>query len=84
MYKNIGGKIKGLAKTFGIIGIAASVLMGIGPILAVGGNEMNIILVGVGIAVVGSLVSWISTWLLYGFGELIAKTAAIEENIHRK
>jgi len=37
-------------------------------------------LTGILYMVVGSLISWISSWFLYGFGELIENTAIIAEN----
>ena len=72
MFKNIGGKIKGLAKVICIVGIAISVVAGIGMIC----SGYNGAMVGMGFAVmiVGSLVSWIGSFFAYGFGELIENT----------
>ena len=77
MFKNIGGKIKGLAKVICIVGIAISVVAGIGMI----GSGYNNAMVGMGLAVmiVGSLVSWIGSFFAYGFGELIENTTVIAE-----
>ena len=125
MYKNIGGKIKGLAKAYFIVGAIFCVLCGV---IAIGvgvlcltqivssdaelkkafeiyeelvasyegydflvsfGNirefkevvtafSLLACISGVGTIVVGGLVSWISSWLMYGFGELIVKVTAIE------
>lgn len=77
MFKNIGGKIKGLAKVICIVGIAISVVAGISMI----GSGYNGAMVGMGLAVmiVGSLVSWIGSFFAYGFGELIENTTVIAE-----
>ena len=65
MFDNIGGKIKMLAVVCTIVGIAGSVITG----FVMMANEMA----GWGllIAVGGSLLSWVGSFLLYGFGELI-------------
>lgn len=76
MFKNIGGKIKGLAKVNCIVGIAISVVVGIGMIDS--GNDA-MIAVGVLVMIVGLLVSWIGSFFVYGFGELIENTTVIAE-----
>lgn len=65
MFDNIGGKIKGFTKFVSGLGIIASVVLGL-AIGATGG-----FLIGVVVAVIGSLVSWISGFMMYGFGELV-------------
>ncbi|MDR1328063.1 MAG: SHOCT domain-containing protein [Oscillospiraceae bacterium] len=83
MYNNIGEKIKGLAKVIAWIGIIVSVIAGL--ILIVEGSDSYygggiLISVGIVVVVVGTLVSWIASWFMYGFGELIEKTAEIARN----
>ena len=73
MFDNIGRKIKTIAKIGCWIGVAASVILG--PAL-MGSNEGMAFV----IMVIGSLSSWIGSWSLYGFGELIEKTTEIAEN----
>ena len=75
MYDNIGNKIKILAKVTFVLGAIASV---IGAVILFF-NDTHILLCII-TAVAGSLFSWISTWLLYGFGEIIDKLCDIEEN----
>lgn len=77
MFKNIGGKIKGLAKVICIIEIAASIVAGFDMM----GSGHNDAMVGMGLAVMigGSLVSWIGSFFIYGFGELIENTTVIAE-----
>lgn len=77
MFTNIGKKIKVLAQVFCWGGIAVSVIISvflttqypIGPMVPF------YIIVG------GSLVSWISSFALYGFGELIDQTQEINKKI---
>ncbi|MBE6763390.1 MAG: SHOCT domain-containing protein [Ruminococcaceae bacterium] len=68
MFDNIGGKIKGLAKFMTGVGIAASWCVCISFLVT--GDEV-FALIGVGIGIVGSLLSWVSAFLLYGFGQLV-------------
>ena len=61
MFRNIGGKIKGLAKVIFIISvIAAGFFAGFGIFILVAG--------------VGFLVSWIGSFFMYGLGQLIEDT----------
>ena len=76
MYENIGGKIKGLAKASAIIGIIAAIIYG--WFLMVTDSDM--IIVGLLTMVGGPFGAWISSWVLYGFGELIDKVCNIERN----
>lgn len=86
MYDNIGGKIKAFAKVICIIGIVISCLVGFLAILgtlsassAVSSysSRASSNLAGAGIiggllyAGLGSLISWLSTLVLYGFGHLV-------------
>lgn len=76
MYDNIGGKIKGLAKAAFIVGAIAAVIAGI----ALMASDEDMILIGLLVMVGGPIVAWVSSWLLYGFGEIIDKTCDIERN----
>lgn len=70
MFDNIGGKIKSLAQVVCWIGIIASVICGFILI----GTDEDLILLGLLIMVIGSLISWVSSFALYGFGQLIENT----------
>ena len=83
MYDNIGGKIKGLAKGTFIVETLAAVITGI--ILWADWDELW----GPLVLFCGPIVAWVSSWLLYGFGELIEDTSSakkeliqINRNIH--
>lgn len=73
MFDNVGSKIKGLASFFCWGGIIASI---IGGIILIGLDE-DLIFVGIAVIVIGSLLSWISSFVLYGFGELVVNSAII-------
>ena len=74
MYNNIGKKIKALAKAAFVVEAIAAVIAGI--ILLIETEEWLYLL----IVVLGPVVAWISSWLLYGFGEIIDKLCDIERN----
>ena len=78
MYDDIGGKIKGLAKATFIIGAIAAVIIGI-MFMAL---DDELIGIGLLIMILGPIVAWVSTWFLYGFGELIEKTCDIARNTY--
>jgi len=89
MWDNIGEKIKLLAKVIAWVGIISSVIGGI-SLISQGfdinqssrsgrGGELFIYL-GTASLIGGSIISWISSFFMYGFGELIEKTSIIEKN----
>ena len=78
MFDNIGGKIKTLASVITWLGIVGSVIIGI--ILMATAEEL--IFAGIIIAIVGSISSWIGSFLLYGFGELVENSAIIAQKIN--
>ena len=82
MFNNIGKKIKGLAKLVCWIGIIIFAIVGLGVIISgiSGDNAVSAIISGILIIVGGFLVSWIGSFVMYGYGELIDKTADIAEN----
>ena len=71
MYKDIGGKIKHAAYIMFAIQAILCAAMGLIYI-----SEKDI--TGFFILVFGILFSWISSWMIYGFGELIDKVSSIE------
>ena len=74
MYDNIGEKIKGLAKVMFIVEAIAAV---IGGIVLLG---YEFLAIGWLTLFLGPVVAWISSWLLYGFGELIDNVCTIAAN----
>ncbi len=77
MYDNIGEKIKTVAIIIAIIEAIGFLIAGI--IIA---NEA----VGIGLALIfgGALFSWISSFILYGFGQLIVNTDIIASHYYKK
>jgi hypothetical protein len=81
LYTNIGSKIRGLAKVICWIGIIISFIAGIAMIAGMSQYNAGMgVLTGLLYMALGSLISWISSLALYGFGELIEKTAEIARN----
>ena len=70
MFRNIGKKIKILAVVCTIIGIIASVIVGV-ILLSQG------IMMGLAVIVGGIIVFWIGSWYTYAFGELVDNSAII-------
>lgn len=92
MYNNIGKKIKTLAKVLAWLGIAVSVIAGIAIIAGGGamssyGSSYNMggsaAVAGITTIIFGALGSWVSSFMLYGFGELIEKTTEIAKNTEK-
>ena len=86
MFHNIGGKIKVVAAVFCWIGIIASVLFGAFIMFTARmSNEMvRFVVFGPVVGVAGSLLSWIMSFGLYGFGQLIENTDIIVGRIEEK
>lgn len=92
IYQNIGKKIKGLARVLFIIeaivyalAVFAGTIITIVNLVIYETNPLLIItyvlvglLVGFGLAVASVFLAWISTWLLYAFGELVDKVCSLE------
>lgn len=77
MFTRIGSKIKGFAKFTCWVGIIGSVILG----FAVGATSYSPL--GLLVALIGSLLSWIGSFTLYGFGELIDTAMRIEDILIR-
>lgn len=84
-YDNIGNKIKGLATGTFIIEAFLSLISGI-ALIFIGFDVYdgdNLIIVGIALLLFGPAIAWLSSLVLYGFGELIDKVCKIEENINK-
>ncbi len=68
MFKNIGSKIKNVAEFFTWIGIIVSIIVFLISI-SMGSDES--IAIGFIILIIGCLGSWLSSLVLYGFGQLV-------------
>ena len=75
MFENIGEKIKDFATAIAIIGIGVCFIVGIVMM------THQLFFEGFLLATIGSLISWLSSFILYGFGELIDKTTDIQRDI---
>lgn len=84
MFQNIGKKIKTLAVVVCWIGIAGSVIGGI-VMCAVGADSSGgDLLIGLGIPLMflGPLFSWIGSFVLYGYGDMITRIRRIERKLY--
>lgn len=73
MYDNIGSKIKSLATVICVVLIILSIISGIAIMIV----SEGMVLVGILVAGLGSLFAWVSTFFIYGFGELIENTSIL-------
>lgn len=80
MYENVGAKIKGLASGIAGLGIVFSIIIGFVLCIL---NRYTIFL-GLIIAVVGSVISWLGSLFMAGFGELIHQTTEINAFLRQK
>ncbi len=83
MYDNIGRKIKNLAAIIAFIQAIIPITIGILMIISSMDSKDGSVVPGVLVMVIGSILAWISSWLLYGFGELIEKACDIEYYLRR-
>jgi hypothetical protein len=79
MYENIGEKIKILAKVLFAVLSALGVIGGIVVLSLDEGLEILAVL----LIFLLPLIAWISSWCLYGFGEIIDKLTDIEDNTRK-
>ena len=78
MFKNPGGKIKGLAKVIFIVLCALYVIAGIVMIVAgIAREELLYIPVGLVTIGVGILIAWLSVLFLYAYGSMVEDVARI-------
>ena len=79
-YVDIGKKIKNWAKT---IFVVEAIMCVIGAIIMLfAAEDGGMIFAAIMIAIVGPIIAWVSSWILYAFGELVDKTAMNERNTH--
>ena len=96
MFDNMGGKIKTLAKVLVFLGILASVIGAIvlwaqaGQVSsrtgsyyysAQSGESTTLVITGFVVLVVGVLASWVSSFVLYGFGQLVENSDIIAQSM---
>ncbi len=78
-YDNIGEKIKDWAKWVFAVEAIAAVIIGIVLI----SQDEDLLLVGLLVMVLGPIVAWVSSWILYGYGQLIENSDLIAAE-HRR
>ena len=81
MFDNIGSKIKGLASAVTWAGIILSIISGIAMIAS---SEGLLAFPAILVIAVGSLISWLSSLTLYGFGQLIENSDIIANEYRKK
>lgn len=78
MFENIGKKFKVVATIIAWLGIIGSLLLGFVILL----SDESTILLGFLVIIIGSLSSWLGSFFMYGFGELIDNSKEIKEKLN--
>lgn len=81
MFDNSGNKIKAVTKIFCLLGITCSIVFGL-ILIITGSNIPNgdvTIVIGIAIMIVGSFMSWVSSLVTYGIGEMIQNSCVQTE-----
>ena len=81
MFNNIGRKIKIYAEVVSWIGIIICIIFGVILIISGVNESIGLIFSGLLIALVGSLFCWISSFFLYGFGQLVENSDILVETL---
>ncbi len=76
LYANIGNKIKGLAKAAFIVEAIGAIVTGLVLLF----TDEELILYGFLTLICGPIIAWVSSWILYAFGELVEKTCDNQSN----
>ena len=85
MYKNVGKKIKALAKIVCIIGIVLTVVCAlIIIVLSFDAGDTELYFTGVIYLIIAPILWYIGSLTTYGFGELIDKVCDIERNTRKE
>lgn len=79
LFENIGGKIKKLAVGTFVVEAIAAIIGGIGLMVGYQGHPYAI-LGGLATIFFGLFVALVSSWLLYGFGQLIENSDIVAKN----
>ena len=79
LYEDIGTKIKNLAKWMFLIEAISAILAGLFFIF----SDEDTIIYGLLTILFGPVAAWISTWLLYAFGDLVENSQATVTGLHK-
>lgn len=83
MFRNVGKTVKVIAVIFFILGSIASVLLGIFSVTQVMllFGEFTAICLGIAVTVVGLIVNYVGSVLLYAFGQLVDNSDKIRAKL---
>lgn len=86
MYSNIGKKIQKLAKFSAILGMIVCVIIGSIIIKSADGPytyDETGVTIGIIVVIIGSVLSWVLSFVLYGFGRLVENSDIIARQYRR-
>ena len=76
MYKNIGEKIKIGAKVIFVVWTIVAVIAGFTLLMS---TDKEMVFSGLLLLVIAPVIAWVSTWIIYAFGQLVEDVHAIRE-----
>lgn len=76
LYTDVGGKIKNWAKWIFIVEAIGAIITGLVLLC----TDADLVVSGLLVMFLGPFVAWVSSWILYAFGELVEKTSDNESN----
>lgn len=74
MYENVGSKIQTVAKVFCVLIAFASIIAGFAMWVTTGNGVFSLLMI------FGPLFAWLSSLVMYGFGELIENVAIVKKS----
>ena len=80
-YDEIGEKIKGLAKW---VAIVEAILFVISGLVMLASGYTALIISGLITIILGPIIAWVSSWLLYGFGEIVSSAILYQNRTERE
>lgn len=83
MFENIGGKIKKFVKFLAVVDMVLFIVLAIIILIYgfVSGHGFLGVLLGGIVGGIGFLSSWISSWKLYGYGEIVQRLISIDKKL---
>lgn len=81
MFKNIGKKIKKLAQFVCWIGIVCCVITGIVLLILSTKNFRVFFIPGLLVLILGPVIMWIGSWVLYSWGDTVDNVQALKEKL---
>ena len=81
-FDNIGGKIKNWAKWIFIVEAIGSIITGISLMASASDIDDILFMTGILTIFLGPIIAWVSSWILYAFGQLVEDIHAMRKKYY--